>query len=137
VLFAFGRVAVAPVSIGAMAIGLMPWGGLALGVFAIGGFALGGWAFGGFVFGWQSFGGCAVAWNAAQGAIAIAHHFASGGLAQAAQVNNEIASRFMKESFFFRSMEMLSRHLVWMNLLWFLPLIAWWRALAKRAGKEA
>jgi RNA polymerase sigma factor (sigma-70 family) len=137
VLFAFGRVAVAPVSIGALAIGLMPWGGLALGIFAIGGFALGGWAFGGFVFGWQSFGGCAVAWNAAQGALAIAHDFASGGLAQAAQVNNEIASQFMKESFFFRSMEMLSRHLMWMNLLWFLPLIAWWRTLAKRAGKKA
>jgi hypothetical protein len=133
VLFAFGSVAVAPVSIGGLAIGLMPWGGMALGIFAIGGFALGGWAFGVFAFGWQSFGACAIAWNAATGGLAIARDFAVGGMAQATQANNEIASQFIKGGFFFRNMETLSQHIVWMNLLWLLPLIAWWRALAKRA----
>jgi hypothetical protein len=54
-------------------------------------------------------------------------------MAQATQANNEIASQFIKGGFFFRNMETLSQHIVWMNLLWLLPLIAWWRALAKRA----
>ena len=136
VLFAFGGVAVAPVSFGGLAIGLMPWGGLALGVFVIGGFALGGWAFGGVAFGWQSFGGFAVALNAAQGGLAIARDFALGGAAHAAQANNEIASQFIAGSLFFRSMETLSRQIMWMNLLWLMPLIAWWRALAKRAKNQ-
>ena len=131
-LFAFGTVAVAPVSIGAMAFGLISWGGLALGVFVIGGFALGGWAFGGLAFGWQAYGGFAIALNAAQGALAIARDFALGSVARAAQANNEAASQFVKGSFFFNGMEVLLRHIWWMNLIWLLPLITWWRALAKR-----
>jgi len=131
-LFAFGGVTVAPVCIGGVAIGLMPWGGLALGVFAIGGLALGGWAFGGLAFGWQAYGGFAIALNAAQGALAIARDFAVGSVARAAQANNEAAGQFMKGSFFFNSMEVLLRHIWWMNLIWLLPLIGWWRALAKR-----
>ena len=133
VLLAFGGVAIAPVSFGGLAIGLMSCGGMALGVFAVGGFAFGGWTFGGFAIGWQSFGGCAIALSAAQGGLAIARDFAFGGAAHAAQANNAIASHFIKESFFFRNMEIISRHIVWMNLLWLIPLIVWWRTLAKRA----
>jgi RNA polymerase sigma factor (sigma-70 family) len=135
-LFAFGSVAVAPVSIGALAIGLMPWGGLALGVFAIGGLAFGGWAFGGLAFGWQAYGGFAIALNAAQGALAIARDFALGSVARAAQANTEAASQFMKGSLFFKNMEVLLQHIWWMNLIWLLPLITWWRAVAKRAKKR-
>ena len=135
VLFAFGGVAVAPVSIGGLAIGLMPWGGMALGVFAVGGFALGGWTFGGFALGWQSFGGCAIALNAAMGGLAIARDFAVGGGAHAAQANNEIAAQFIKGNFFFRNMEIISHHLAWMNLIWLVPLIAWWRLLARKRSR--
>jgi len=137
VLFAYGSVAVAPVSVGGIAIGLMPVGAVALGVCAVGAFAFGGWAFGAFAFGWQSFGSFAIALNAAMGTLAIARDFAlGGGGAHAAQANNEIARQFFKGEFFFQKMEIISRHIVWMNLLWFLPVIAWWRALAKRAGKN-
>jgi hypothetical protein len=132
VLFAFGGLAIAPVSIGGIAIGLMPWGGAAIGLFAIGGFALGGWVFGGFALGWQAFGGCALAWNAAMGGLAIARDFALGGVAHAAQANSEIASQFMKASQFFRRMESLSHYVGWLNLLWLIPLAGWWRILAKR-----
>ena len=52
-LFAFGGLAIAPLSVGGIAIGLMPWGGAAIGLFAMGGFAFGGWVFGGFALGWQ------------------------------------------------------------------------------------
>jgi RNA polymerase sigma factor (sigma-70 family) len=58
VLFAFGGLAVAPVSIGGLAVGLLPFGGFALGLLSLGGFSVGMWSFGGLVVGWQaSFGG--------------------------------------------------------------------------------
>ncbi len=132
-LFAFGGLAIAPVSVGGIAIGLMPWGGAAIGLFAIGGFALGGWVFGGFALGWQAFGGCALAWKAAMGGLAIARDFALGGVAHAAQANSEIASQFMKGSPFFKRMEFISHYLGWLNLLWLIPLVGWWRIVAKRS----
>jgi RNA polymerase sigma factor (sigma-70 family) len=132
VLFAFGGLAIAPVSAGGIAIGLIPWGGAAVGLFAVGGFALGGWVFGGFALGWQAFGGCALAWNAAMGGLAIARDIALGGVAHAAHANGEIASQFMKSSPFFRCMEILSHYVAWLNLLWLIPLLEWRRLLTKR-----
>jgi RNA polymerase sigma factor (sigma-70 family) len=133
-VFAFGGLAIAPISVGGIAIGLVPFGGLALGLFALGGFAVGGWVFGGFALGWQAFGGCALALNAAMGGVAIARDFASGGIAQAAQANNEMVSQFMKTSPFFTRMEILSHYIGWLNLLWLIPVISWWRILKKRAA---
>jgi RNA polymerase sigma factor (sigma-70 family) len=129
VLFAFGGLAVAPVSIGGLAIGLIPWGGISLGLLAIGGFAFGGFAFGGFAIGWQAFGGCALAWNAAVGGLAVARDFALGGIAHAVQVNNSIAESFIRGKIFFERMEIVSHHLIWSNLLWLIPMLAWWRKL--------
>lgn len=129
VLFAFGGLAVAPVCLGGLAIGLMPWGGISLGVLSIGGFAFGGWAFGGFAIGWQAFGGCALAWSAALGGLAVARDFALGGIAHAVQVNNPIAEHFIREHVFFQKMEAFARHLGWLNLLWLIPMLAWWRKL--------
>ncbi len=137
VLFAFGGLAIAPVSVGGAAIGLMSFGGAALALAAIGGFALGGWVFGGFAMGWQAFGGCAVAWNAAMGGVAVARNFALGGMAQAAQANNEIASQFIHGNSFFQQMLVLSRHIGWLNLLWLFPIFGAWRILSKRPGSRA
>jgi RNA polymerase sigma factor (sigma-70 family) len=134
VLFAFGGLAIAPLSVGGIAIGLMPWGGAAIGLFAMGGFALGGWSFGGFALGWQAFGGCALAWNAAMGGLAIARDVALGGVAHAAQANSEIASQFMNENSFFRQMEFLSHYVGWLNVLWLIPLVGWWRILTNSAS---
>jgi len=97
-LFAFGGLAIAPVSIGGVAIGLLSCGGAAVGLFAVGGFALGVWTFGGFAFGWRAFGGCALGWNAAMGGLAVARDFALGGTAHAAQANNDLASQFIKQT---------------------------------------
>jgi RNA polymerase sigma factor (sigma-70 family) len=134
VLFAFGGLAVAPLSVGGIAIGLVPWGGAAVGLFATGGFALGAWVFGGIALGWQAFGGCAMGWKAAMGGLAIARDFALGSVAHAAQANSEIASQFVNASPFFRRMELLSHYIGWLNLLWLIPLIGWWRRLSKPAA---
>lgn len=134
-LFAFGGIAVAPVSVGGLAVGLISWGGLALGLFAAGGLAFGGWAFGGLAIGWQSFGGCALGWNAALGGLAVARDYALGGIAYAIQANNELASQFIKGNSFFRNMESLSRHLAWLSLLWLIPLFVWWHKVAQRRAR--
>jgi len=72
-----------------------------------------------------------LAWNAATGGLAVARDFALGGVAHAAQANNEIATQFMKASSFFRRMEILSHYVGWLNLLWLIPLVQWRRILAK------
>jgi hypothetical protein len=131
-VFAFGGLAVAPISVGGIAIGLIPFGGVAIGLIALGGFAFGGWVFGGFAIGWQAYGGCALAWNAALGGLAVARDFASGGIAAATQANNEMVTQFMKASPFFTRMEILEHYIGWLNLLWLIPVISWWRTLRRR-----
>jgi hypothetical protein len=129
-LFAFGGMAIAPASIGFCAVGLLPLGGLAIGLLALGGFALGIWTYGGLAIGWQAFGCFAVAWNAAAGELSLAHGFALGRIAQAAQANNEIARHIIGANWFFRSMRALLRQGLWLNLLWVLPLVVQWRVIA-------
>jgi len=86
--------------------------------------------------GWQAFGGCAVAWNAAFGGVAIAHDFALGGFAQAAQANDAAAQLYIKACPFFQNAQMVARHLGWLNLLWLLPPIVWWRTVKCRAKQN-
>jgi len=47
ILFAFGGLAVAPVSIGGIAIGLLPFGAVSLGIFSMGAISVGVWGYGG------------------------------------------------------------------------------------------
>jgi RNA polymerase sigma factor (sigma-70 family) len=136
-LFAFGGMAIAPVSIGGCALGLLPFGGCAVGLLALGGFSLGIWSFGGLAFGWQAFGGFAIAWSAAMGGVAVAHDFALGGFAHAAQVNNELAARFIRPLPFFKYGEVALRYLAWLNLIWVVPMIAWWRAVVSKRNQRA
>lgn len=131
-LFAFGGIAVAPIALGGVAVGIISWGGLALGIITIAGMSIGVWADGGLAVGWQAFGGCAFAWNAAMGGYAAAHEFALGGVAHAAQFNNELAKQFIHDSRFFRIAEALSRYMGLMNLIWIAPLLLWWRKATKR-----
>jgi RNA polymerase sigma factor (sigma-70 family) len=134
-VFAFGGLAVAPFSFGGCAIGFLPFGGFAFGPLALGGFALGIWSFGGLAIGWQSYGGFALAWNAAMGGLAVAHDFALGAIANAAQVNNGAAEAVIKPAWFFRASEVAIRYLAWLNLLWVVPMLFWWRKMARERVK--
>jgi RNA polymerase sigma factor (sigma-70 family) len=129
-LFAFGNLAIAPVSIGALAIGLLSFGGCAVGLLSLGGFSLGIWSFGALAFGWQVFGGCAIAWNAANGGIAIAHDFAVGSIAHALQANNDAAQSYLQPNLFFQHARLPLRYLAWLNLLWVIPVFGRWRVVA-------
>lgn len=131
-LFAYGAVAVAPLSIGGFAIGLLPFGGATLGVVALGGFSVGIWSFGGLAFGWQAFGGCAIAWNAAVGGVAIAYQFAHGAIAYATQTDRAVTDAFLGTQPFFRIASYLFEHfLAWLNFIWLLPLIIWSRMVRR------
>jgi RNA polymerase sigma factor (sigma-70 family) len=136
-LFAFGGVAIAPISVGGCALGILPFGGVAAGVMALGGIAAGGWAFGGLALGWQAFGAIAIAWQAGAGGMAIAHDFALGGTARAIHANDGPARAFIQEQGFFRAaVHIFQYHLAWMNIVWVLPMIAWWR-MVRRAKQRA
>jgi RNA polymerase sigma factor (sigma-70 family) len=136
VIFAFGGMAIAPISFGGIVIGLLPLGGLAIGPVALGGFSLAVWSVGGIAIGWQAFGGCAIAWNAAVGGVALAHDFAMGGLGHAAQANNEAAQLAIQTWPFFQTAQTVSRYLPWINLLLLLPLFLWWRTVKNRVPKN-
>jgi RNA polymerase sigma factor (sigma-70 family) len=135
-LFAFGGMAIAPVSIGGWAVGLISWGGTSTGLLAMGGLAAGAWCWGGVAVGWKAYGGCAVAWKAAVGGAAVAHGYALGGIAQAAEAGNEAAKSYVASSHFFQWADWGARHAGWLNLIWVVPLLAWW-ALAARANRRA
>jgi len=127
-LFAFGAVAIAPLSIGGLAFGFLSFGGLSIGIFALGAIALGVWPlFGGLIFGWQAFGGFfAIGWNAAVGDFALAHDFALGRIACAAQANNHIARKFIEPNLVFRCAQFIGDHWLWINLFWVVPFSIQW-----------
>jgi RNA polymerase sigma factor (sigma-70 family) len=131
-LFAFGGMAIAPLSIGGLAIGLLSFGGLSIGIFALGAIALGVWTlFGGLVIGWQAVGCFAFAWKAAAGDFALAHDFALGRIAYAAQANNDIARQFIEPNLFFRCAQFINNHWLWLTLLWIIPFFVQWRVIAR------
>ncbi|HWD93862.1 MAG TPA: RNA polymerase sigma factor [Verrucomicrobiae bacterium] len=137
VLFASGGLAVAPISFGGIAIGLVSFGALALGFASFGAVTLGAWAFGAAAIGWQVHCGAGLAWNAAAGGVAVAHDFALGGIAHAAQANNPVASQFIDQSLFFRISRVISNHGIWLMLLWVIPVSLQARLVARARRRRA
>jgi hypothetical protein len=136
VIFAFGGMAVAPISFGGFAVGLLTIGGFAVGLVPFGGFSFGPWALGGMAVGLQAFGGCAVGWSAAEGGVAVARDFAVGVVALARHANDAAAETFIRNSTFFQNALVVMRYAYWMNLVWLLPLALWWRTVRARRRKE-
>lgn len=132
VIFAFGGMAIAPVSFGGFAVGLLTLGGFAVGLTSFGGFSFGPWAVGGFAMGWQTFGGCAVGWLASEGGLAVAHDFARGGVALAAHANDATAEAFFQNSNFFQTARVMEGYANWFNLIYLFPLALWWRVMKKK-----
>jgi hypothetical protein len=136
-LLAFGVLTIAPISVGGLSIGVVSLGALALGGICAGGIALGGWpVFGGLLIGWQAFNGCfTIAWNQAVGMGSLAHDYALGLFAHAAQANNDIAREIIFPNPIFRLAEFTTRHWIWLNLLWIVPFsVMWW--IARKRGRQ-
>jgi len=126
VIFAYGGIAVAPVSFGGIAIGLLPFGAIGIGLVSLGAISLGVWSLGALAVGWQTDAGCGIAWNAAVGGIAFAHNFALGGIAHAAQANTEAARQFCQQDWFFRCAQFIGKY-----YLWLIPLVLQSLAMAR------
>jgi RNA polymerase sigma factor (sigma-70 family) len=125
-LFAYGGVAVAPVSIGACALGLVSYGGVAIGALSWGGFSFGILAFGAAAFGWEAFtGGCAIAWHLAWGdQYAIAHDYALGaGTVHAAQGNTPFVEQLAKSSWGHDFAIALTPYFYWLMWAWTIPMM--------------
>jgi hypothetical protein len=134
-LFAFGGLAVAPVSIGGLGIGIVSFSGMALGVFSLGGIALGLWAVGGMAAGWQACGGFALAWNSAVGAIAYA--CGNGAESFAAVLDASTPHQGPAHSSpFFAAAQAICDHSMLINLVWALPMLFWWRTVRKHAKRR-
>jgi RNA polymerase sigma factor (sigma-70 family) len=126
ILFAYGSMAIAPVSIGAFSVGLISYGAMSIGALAIGGFSFGAWAFGGFAFGWQAFGGgCAIAWDAAwSGTYAIGHSYALSDIASPIfQPHADSIRSFLESIPFFRIAHKASPYLFWLLWVWMIPMM--------------
>lgn len=136
VIFAAGGIAVAPVCFGGIGLGLVSYSGIALGIYSFGPVCLGIWAFGALALGWQVCCGCGLAWNAATGGVVIAHDFALGGIAHAAQANTEIARQFIQHALFFRFSQFISHYELWM--IWVIPVMlqSWLAARARRRREQ-
>jgi len=106
-LFAFGIVAMAPISLGAVAIGIGSIGCCALGAVGLGGIAVGRYVVGLAAFGWMAAGGIALGLHAAYGFAAYAGNFAQclsepkPWAAYAAHANDAIAHEFFATNEFF------------------------------------
>jgi RNA polymerase sigma factor (sigma-70 family) len=136
-LLAFGGIACAPIGIGLCGIGLLPFAGVAIGLVPLGGIALGGWAYGGLAIGWQSMGCFAIALNMAAGNIAIAHDYALGNFASAAQINAAVNIQAVAPGWYLRGGEFLQRHSLWLNFIWIAPLFVQWRIVLNQKRKAA
>jgi RNA polymerase sigma factor (sigma-70 family) len=134
-IFAWGGLAIAPVSLGGIAIGLLPFGALALGVFSFGAASAGVWAYGGAAIGWQVCCGCGLAWHSAIGGLVAAHDFAMGGIVRAAQANTDLARQFFQRDPFSQISQLLSYHSIFMMLIWVLP-VAWQTSVIARARRR-
>ena len=131
VIFAFGNVAIAPVSFGGITIGLLPFGALSFGLVSVGAVCVGVWAFGAMAIGWQICCGFGAAWHSAMGGCVVAHDFALGGIVRAGQANSAAAQAFYEHNRFCQIAEVVGRHSTWLIVLGMAPVLLQWRPLAK------
>lgn len=107
-LFAWGAVAIAPISVGILSVGVITIGAVGVGLFSMGTVAIGVIGFGSSAIAYKAYGGLsALGWESAgSGGFAIAKEAAVGTIALAEQVNNEIAAEVVHFAF-------ISHYLEW------------------------
>ena len=141
-IFAYAGMAVAPISIGACALGLISYGAMAIGGIAVGGFAFGPWATGALAAGWQTFANTAIAWNFADGGeYGVAHDYAVGATANAAEVNTDFVRNLAIANPFFRFCWTYLRPTgFWLLWIWAIPMtismFTWSTIIARRRRRE-
>lgn len=97
-IFAWGGVAIAPISVGILSVGVVSIGAVGLGVFSLGTVALGGIGLGASAVAYKAYGSLsAMGWHSAlSDGFSIAKQGAIGRIAYAAQANNEAAATLVE-----------------------------------------
>jgi len=148
-LFAWGFMAIAPVSVGCLAFGLVSVGYFAVAPIALGAVAAGIYAVGGVAVGWMASGMIAIGINAALGLGAYAGNFALGPLGKAREIacaihaNDAVAREFFAHNAFFTWTSSLfhdARRLIVILFVTSLPVLLWeiiWETMKGRRAPGA
>jgi len=134
-LFAWGGLAAAPVSVGAVSIGFFTLGTVSFGVLSVGTAGVGFLALGCVAVGWKAFGWLsALGWETAQGSgFSIARTAAEGPVALAQHANDAIARQVLAAPHAEQTQMMI---FILITLLSLVPVSAYARAVRKRLGKR-
>jgi len=144
-LFAWGYVAVAPVSVGCIALGVISVGYFAVAPMALGAVAVGIYAVGGIAAGWMASGMIALGINAANGLGAYAGNFATGLLGKAREIacaahaNDSTARDFFANNTFFNITSSLfhdTRRTIVFIFVTSLPFVLWEIIWEKMKGRN-
>lgn len=134
ILFAWGGLAVAPISVGAVAIGIIAVGSLSVGVISLGTAGVGLVAVGCMAVGVRAYGWLyALGWNAAQGSgFAISRFAAEGPVALAPHANDAIARQLLADPQAEQNQMLV---FIVITLLSLLPVAYYARAVRRRLGR--
>ena len=135
ILFAWGGLAVAPVSVGGIAIGVFSLGAVSFGLLSLGSIAFGILALGAMGIGINAFGSLsAMAWNAAAGGgFNLAGTYAVGPIALAAHANDEAARNYFASP---HTDLYLMTFFIVVIVMTLVPVILYARAVRRRLGRS-
>ncbi|MBC2607310.1 RNA polymerase sigma factor [Pelagicoccus albus] len=134
-LFAWGGVAIAPISVGIVSVGLLTCGAMGLGIFAIGTLGVGVLAVGAAAIGIQAYASLsALGWHAAAGGgFSIAREYALGALPFAKHANDEAAHQWISEVAGPSSQMMV---FILISFLVLVPVTLYAKVVRRRMGKS-
>jgi RNA polymerase sigma factor (sigma-70 family) len=134
-LFAWGGVAIAPISVGIVSVGIISIGAVGAGLLGMGTIGIGVIGFGASAIGYKAYGSfSALGWeSAASGGFSIAKEAALGAIPFAEQINNEQAADIASLALFYQSS-------IWMlsaiTFFVVVPAILYAHMVRKRLGKK-
>jgi RNA polymerase sigma factor (sigma-70 family) len=133
VIFAWGLVAVAPISVGVISMGIFTIGAVGIGVFSVGAVAIGLLAFGSSAIAYKAYASLSsLGWESAfSNGFSIAKDAAVGPFAYASEVNNEIAYEISDLALFSQSYQWI---LVAITLFVIVPAYLHFKNVRKRMG---
>jgi RNA polymerase sigma factor (sigma-70 family) len=131
IIFAWGLIAVAPISVGAISVGIFSIGAIGIGLISLGAVAIGGLAFGSSAIGYKAYASLSsLGWESAfSNGFSIAKDASIGTFAYANEVNNEIAYEVSNLSLFGQSVQWI---LVVITLFVIVPAYLHFKSVRKR-----
>lgn len=134
-IFAWGGIAIAPISVGIISVGLLSIGAMGVGILAMGTIAIGIIGFGASAIGYKAYGSfSALGWESAvSGGFSIAKEAALGAIPFAKQINNEQAADIASLAIFHQSYFWM---LLTLTLCVVVPAILYAHAVRKRMAKK-